>query len=95
MSETLTVATIETIELDKVVMRTEHDLLGDTEVPNTAYWGVHTKQRSRISRSRACRSATFPSSSTRWPWSSRRRRGPTSLGFLARDRRRRSSTPAS
>ncbi|MGU3423232.1 aspartate ammonia-lyase, partial [Methylobacterium sp. D54C] len=22
--------------------RTEHDLLGDREVPQTAYWGIHT-----------------------------------------------------
>src|SRR3712207_9455518 len=44
MSETLTVATIETIKLDKVETRLEHDLLGDAEVPGGAYWGVHTKR---------------------------------------------------
>jgi len=44
MNETLTVATTETIKLDKVETRLEHDLLGDTEVPGTAYWGVHTKR---------------------------------------------------
>ncbi len=44
MSETLTVATVDTIKLDKVETRLEHDLLGDAEVPGAAYWGVHTKR---------------------------------------------------
>jgi aspartate ammonia-lyase len=43
-NETLTVATTETIELKHVDTRLEHDLLGDAEVPDRAYWGVHTKR---------------------------------------------------
>ena len=40
--EALTVATTETIELAQVDTRLEHDLLGEREVPTSAYWGVHT-----------------------------------------------------
>jgi aspartate ammonia-lyase len=42
--ETLTVAITETIALKHVDTRLEHDLLGDAEVPDRAYWGVHTKR---------------------------------------------------
>ena len=41
-SETLQVATTQTIELSGVSTRREHDLLGDVEVPADVYWGVHT-----------------------------------------------------
>jgi aspartate ammonia-lyase len=44
MTEAVTLATTETIPLEAVESRVEHDLLGDTEVPATAYWGVHTKR---------------------------------------------------
>ena len=44
MSESITVATTERIELEQVEKRVEHDLLGDAEVPGAAYWGVHTKR---------------------------------------------------
>ena len=40
--EALTVATTETVALVEVATRLEHDLLGEREVPETAYWGVHT-----------------------------------------------------
>ena len=40
--EALTVATTETIELARVDTRLEHDLLGEREIPTSAYWGVHT-----------------------------------------------------
>src|SRR4051794_34820055 len=36
------VATTRSIELTEVATRSEHDLLGDTDVPADAYWGVHT-----------------------------------------------------
>jgi len=42
MPESLTVATTETVALVEVATRLEHDLLGEREVPETAYWGVHT-----------------------------------------------------
>jgi aspartate ammonia-lyase len=40
--------------------RTEHDFLGDKEIPADAYWGVHTARavenfRSRARPSPACR----------------------------------------
>jgi aspartate ammonia-lyase len=44
MTEAITLATTETIPLQAAEARVEHDLLGDTEVPSTAYWGVHTKR---------------------------------------------------
>jgi aspartate ammonia-lyase len=44
MTEAITLAAIETIPLDSAETRVEHDLLGDTEVPSAAYWGVHTKR---------------------------------------------------
>ena len=42
MAETLTVATTETVDLAEVATRLEHDLLGERDIPSTAYWGVHT-----------------------------------------------------
>ena len=42
--ETLQVATTRTVELARVETRREHDLLGEVDVPVTAYWGVHTKR---------------------------------------------------
>jgi aspartate ammonia-lyase len=44
MTEAITLATTETISLKPAETRVEHDLLGDTEVPSAAYWGVHTKR---------------------------------------------------
>jgi aspartate ammonia-lyase len=44
MTETVTLATTKEVPLTGGATRLEHDLLGDTEVPNTAYWGVHTKR---------------------------------------------------
>jgi len=39
---TLALATTRSIELARVATRTEHDLLGEAEIPADAYWGVHT-----------------------------------------------------
>ncbi len=44
MTDTLRLATTETIRLSQTEMRTEHDLLGEAEIPVDAYWGVHTKR---------------------------------------------------
>jgi aspartate ammonia-lyase len=44
MSDTLRLATTETIAISGTATRTEHDLLGDAEIPLGAYWGVHTKR---------------------------------------------------
>jgi aspartate ammonia-lyase len=41
-AETVALATTRTIDLAKVESRREHDLLGDSDVPSDAYWGVHT-----------------------------------------------------
>jgi aspartate ammonia-lyase len=43
-AETLDLAQTRTITLSRVPTRLEHDLLGETEVPEDAYWGVHTKR---------------------------------------------------
>ena len=40
--QSVAVATTRSIELTEVATRSEHDLLGDTDVPADAYWGVHT-----------------------------------------------------
>src|SRR6202042_3293500 len=40
--QTVEVASIRSIELSKVATRSEHDLLGNADVPETAYWGIHT-----------------------------------------------------
>ena len=42
--ETLQVATTRTVDLARVSTRREHDLLGEVDVPASAYWGVHTKR---------------------------------------------------
>ena len=42
--ETLQVATTRTVDLGRVETRREHDLLGEVDVPASAYWGVHTKR---------------------------------------------------
>ena len=42
--ETLELAQTRTIDLTTVKTRVEHDLLGETDIPTTAYWGVHTKR---------------------------------------------------
>src|SRR3569832_1587533 len=36
------VATTRSIELSNVATRSEHDLIGNADVPAEAYWGVHT-----------------------------------------------------
>ena len=60
MAETLTVATTETVDLAEVATRREHDLLGERDVPDDAYWACRRCARSRTSRSPACRSRDFP-----------------------------------
>jgi len=42
VSPTVAVATTKVIELTQVATRSEHDLIGNADVPATAYWGVHT-----------------------------------------------------
>ena len=42
MTETVTLATTKEVPIAGGGTRLEHDLLGDAEVPDTAYWGVHT-----------------------------------------------------
>jgi aspartate ammonia-lyase len=39
---TLALASTRSIELARVATRTEHDLLGEVEIPADVYWGVHT-----------------------------------------------------
>src|ERR1700742_4878658 len=39
---TVQVATTQTIEIKHSETRREHDLLGERDVPDSAYWGVHT-----------------------------------------------------
>ena len=38
------VATVTTVLLSQVDTRTEHDLLGESQIPSAAYWGIHTKR---------------------------------------------------
>jgi aspartate ammonia-lyase len=40
--QTVEVASTRSIELTQVATRSEHDLLGNADVPESAYWGVHT-----------------------------------------------------
>src|SRR6195952_5716898 len=40
--QTVEVASTRSIELTQVATRSEHDLLGNADVPASAYWGVHT-----------------------------------------------------
>ncbi|MBN4096058.1 aspartate ammonia-lyase [Methylobacterium sp. OT2] len=40
----LAVATVRTVDLDTAQTRSEHDLLGDGDVPADALWGIHTKR---------------------------------------------------
>jgi aspartate ammonia-lyase len=40
--QTVEVASTRSIELSKVATRSEHDLLGNADVPESAYWGIHT-----------------------------------------------------
>jgi aspartate ammonia-lyase len=42
VAEVLELATTQTVVLDKVEKRKERDLLGEVEVPSSAYWGVHS-----------------------------------------------------
>ena len=87
MTELVTLATIKEVPLAAAGARLEHDLLGEREIPGAAYWGVHTLRALEnfpITK-RADRSS--PSSSRRWPWSSRRRRAPTPSSAYLRGRR--------
>ena len=43
-TETLELAQTRTLALATAQTRLEHDLLGETEIPAEAYWGVHTKR---------------------------------------------------
>ncbi len=40
--DTVQVATVQTLDLTRGATRREHDLLGESEVPTDAYWGIHT-----------------------------------------------------
>ena len=40
----LAVATVRTLDLETARTRSEHDLLGDGDVPADALWGIHTKR---------------------------------------------------
>lgn len=40
----IAVATTQSIELNAGSVRREHDLLGEADVPTSAYWGIHTKR---------------------------------------------------
>ena len=42
MTESVTLATIKEVPLAAAGARLEHDLLGELDVPEAAYWGVHT-----------------------------------------------------
>ena len=55
-------------------MRREHDLLGDIDVPASAYWGAHTARAVENFPISGMTSASQPTSSPRWPPSSRPRR---------------------
>lgn len=46
-SDTVQLASTQTVELAKVATRREHDLLGDEDVPVEAYWGIHTLRAAR------------------------------------------------
>ena len=54
------VATTRSIPLAKVATRSEHDLLGEADIPSEAYWGVHTLRAVRIFPSPAFPSGIFP-----------------------------------
>ena len=41
---TITVAATQSIPLTTASVRREHDLLGEADVPASAYWGIHTKR---------------------------------------------------
>jgi aspartate ammonia-lyase len=41
---TIELAQTHSIALSEVATRTEHDMLGETDIPSAAYWGVHTKR---------------------------------------------------
>ena len=41
---TISVATTRSIPLEAATTRREHDLLGESDIPAKAYWGIHTKR---------------------------------------------------
>ena len=43
-ANTISLATTRSIDLDATATRREHDLLGESDVPARAYWGIHTKR---------------------------------------------------
>ena len=43
-ANTISVATTRSIALEGAATRREHDLLGESEIPAEAYWGIHTKR---------------------------------------------------
>src|SRR5580692_9199122 len=43
-ASTLTLAVPRAIELARVATRREHDLLGEADVPASAYWGIHSQR---------------------------------------------------
>jgi aspartate ammonia-lyase len=44
MADTVTITKSDTIPLVESEARAEHDLLGEDQIPNSAYWGIHTKR---------------------------------------------------
>ncbi|WP_076864094.1 aspartate ammonia-lyase [Bradyrhizobium mercantei] len=40
----LAIATVRTVPIEQAQSRTEHDLLGEDDVPANALWGIHTKR---------------------------------------------------
>ncbi|MBL8668134.1 MAG: aspartate ammonia-lyase [Rhodospirillales bacterium] len=44
MTETVTITRTDSIPLKAVETRREHDLLGEDDIPASAYWGIHTKR---------------------------------------------------
>ena len=43
-TETIEVARTHSIALTNIATRTEHDMLGESDIPASAYWGIHTKR---------------------------------------------------
>ena len=56
-----------TYSTEPMSRRTEHDLLGDREVPDDVYYGVHTSARWRTFRSAGYRSRATVTSWWRLP----------------------------
>ena len=92
-SAAVEVATTRSIPLAKVATRSEHDLLGEADIPSEAYWGVHTLAgRRELSRSPAFPSGIFRISSEPSLWSSKRRPAPTGGSAICRPKKPMPST---